>query len=255
MTRIIVCILLTWANGAVLAQSDPRPQFEVASVKTASADEQAAGGQGVRRPTGRIRTPDPSLFLCDSCTLADLVMSAFHIQPYQLSAPGWMETERFTVNARIPRGTTSEQLRLMQQRLLEERFRLTYHRQQKEMARCELVNAKGGARLKASTGEPTAADGREPGASITPEGLVSARYSNTSMSELALILSKQVHMPVIDATALPGRFDFDLTWVMDPEASPTIFEALQPLGLKLEQKKGLVDRVVIDHAEKVPTVN
>jgi len=85
------------------------------------------------------------------------------------------------------------------------------------------------------------------------------------MAELAGILSKQVHLPVTDATRLQGRFDFTLSWVMDrgepsgaPDADsgPTIFSALQvQLGLKLEQKKGPVDRLVIDHADKVPTGN
>jgi uncharacterized protein (TIGR03435 family) len=192
-------------------------------------------------------------------------MAAYHIQPYQLAAPSWMESELFTVNARVPAGTTVEQLRLMQQGLLEERFKLVFHHESKEMPRCELVVAKGGPKLKTSVGEPTDADGREPSATITPDGRVSARYSDLSMAELAAILSKQVHLPVIDATGLQGKFDFTLSWAMDrgePSAAsdgnsgPTVFSALQEqLGLKLEQKKGPVDRLVIDHAEKVPTGN
>ena len=53
-----------------------------------------------------------------------------------------------------------------------------------------------------------------------------------------------------------------LKWVMDwggpptEDSSPTIFEALQAqLGLKLESKKGMVDVLVVDHAEKIPTEN
>ena len=256
-------ILMTFACGAASGQPlEARPQFEVASVKPSAPAEQRSG---LRRTTGGVRTPDPILFICDSCTLSDLVMSAYHIQPYQLSSPSWMESERFTVNARVPAGTTPEQLRLMQQSLLEERFKLTYHHEEKEMPRCELLVAKGGPRLKPSVGEPTATDGREPGATITPDGRVSARYSDLSMAELAGILSKQVHLPVTDATGLRGKFDFTLSWVMDrgepsgaPDADsgPTIFSALQvQLGLKLEQKKGPVDRLVIDHADKVPTGN
>jgi uncharacterized protein (TIGR03435 family) len=192
-------------------------------------------------------------------------MSAFSIQPYQLSALSWMESERFTVNARVPVGTTVEQLRLMQQNLLAERFKLTYHHEEKEMPRWELVVAKGGPKLKASVGEPTGTDGREAGATITPDGRVSAQYIDQSMAELSAILSKQVHMPVTDITGLTGKFDFTLTWAMDrggpspasdADSGPTIFNALQTqLGLKLEQKKGPVDRLVIDHAERVPAGN
>jgi len=192
-------------------------------------------------------------------------MSAYHIQPYQLSAPGWMESERFTVNARVPAATTPEQLRLMQQRLLGERFHLTYHHEEKEMSRCELVVAKGGPRLKSHMREETDTDSRERGATVTPDGRINARYSDLSMAGFAGILSRQIHLPVTDGTGLKGTFDFTLTWVMDqgepiasPDADsgPTIFSALQAqLGLKLEQKKGPVDLLVIDHADKVPTEN
>ena len=258
-------ILMAFAGNVAWSQPlEGRPQFEVASVKPAGPPEQRAGG-GVRRTTGGARTPDPSLFICDSCTLSDLVMSAYHIQPYQLSAPSWMESERFTVNARVPAATTPEQLRLMQQSLLEERFKLTYHHEEKEMSRCELLVARGDPRLKASVGEPTATDGREPEATITAYGRVNAQYSDLSMAELAGVLSKQVHLPVTDATGLQGKFDFSLSWVMDhgdpsgvPDADsgPTIFSGLEAqLGLKLEQKRGPVDRLVIDHADKIPTEN
>ena len=177
MNRVIAnTILMLLACGAGWGQqSEARPQFEVASVKPSTPPVQNSGGRGVRSSTGLPRTPDPILFICDSCTLANLVMSAYHIQPYQLAAPSWMESERFTVNARVPVGATAEQLRLMQQSLLEDRFKLTYHHEAREMPRCELVVAKGGPRLTTSVGEPTAADGREPGATITPDGRVSAR--------------------------------------------------------------------------------
>jgi uncharacterized protein (TIGR03435 family) len=266
MSIVSNTILIIFACGAGWSQpSEPRPQFEVASVKPAPPPEQRSGGRGAPRSTGGARTPDPSLFICDSCTLSELVLSAFCIQPYQLSAPSWMESERFTVNARVPVKTTVEQLRLMQQNLLAERFKLTYHHEEKEMPRWELVVAKGGPKVKASVGESTGTDGREPGATVTPDGRISAQYIDQSMTELAAILSKQVHMPVTDITGLTGKFDFTLTWAMDrggpspasdADSGPTIFNALQTqLGVKLEQKKGPVDRLVIDHAERVPTGN
>ena len=95
------------------------------------------------------------------------------------------------------------------------------------------------------------------------------------MEWFAGMLAGQLGRPVVDATGLTGKYDFALYWAygdgsagrasasdstplagaVDPDG-PTIFEAVQSqLGLKLEQKKGPVDIVVVDHAEKIPTEN
>jgi uncharacterized protein (TIGR03435 family) len=114
-----------------------------------------------------------------------------------------------------------------------------------------------------------------------------------SMEDFAKMLGNQVGKPVTDTTGLTGKYDFTLTWdgardifgfggglppmppglgagpgagaaggstplagTSDAETQPTIFAAVQSqLGLKLEQKKGQVDSIVVDHAEKVPTEN
>jgi len=69
---------------------------------------------------------------------------------------------------------------------------------------------------------------------------------------------------VIDATGLTGKYNFLLSWAperlgaraTDDDSGPTLEGAIQAqLGLKLESKKGMVDVLVIDHAEKVPTEN
>jgi len=128
----------------------------------------------------------------------------------------------------------------------------------------ELVIAKGGPKIKPSTGEPSGS--REPGASVEPNGSISARYANLSMEEFATILSRLVHQPVTNATGLTAKYDVTLSWAMEGialhgsapsgESGPTIFAALQEqLGLKLEQKKGPVDYIVIDHIDKAPTEN
>ena len=73
---------------------------------------------------------------------------------------------------------------------------------------------------------------------------------------------------VIDKTGLPGEYDFTLRFhfkpavtlnstgaASDPEGT-TIATALeQQLGLKLQKTKMLLDVVVVDRAEKVPTEN
>jgi uncharacterized protein (TIGR03435 family) len=113
------------------------------------------------------------------------------------------------------------------------------------------VIGKGGPKLKPSTGPPAPDDGREPGASMA-DGHAQAKYSDLSMDDLAVILARLVHQPVTNSTGLNGRFDFTLVWAMQappqagPDAYPDIFGALSSqLGLKLEQKKGPVDRLIV----------
>jgi uncharacterized protein (TIGR03435 family) len=90
------------------------------------------------------------------------------------------------------------------------------------------------------------------------------------MDQLALELTRDLRQPVSDATGLKGKYDFVMYWALElserpsapggeiPVASaplPTLSEALQKLGLKLERKKVPADLLVVDHVEKAPTEN
>jgi uncharacterized protein (TIGR03435 family) len=96
-----------------------------------------------------------------------------------------------------------------------------------------------------------------------------------TMEKLTGELSGQLRGPVTDLTGLPGKYDIDLCWSTDDgprvvapipggepaptdsaPSGPTLMQALQDqLGLRLESKKGPVDFLVVDHAEKLPTEN
>jgi uncharacterized protein (TIGR03435 family) len=76
------------------------------------------------------------------------------------------------------------------------------------------------------------------------------------------MLRQSAGRQVLDKTGLTGKYDFtlefslrDLTGAPDEEPVPSLFDALQQLGLRLEDKKAQFDVVVVDHAEKVPTAN
>jgi uncharacterized protein (TIGR03435 family) len=227
---------------------------------------------------------DPGLYVCENCDLSGVVSRAYGIETFQLSAPDWMRATRFNIAAKVPMGATREQFKLMLQNMLAERFKLSVHFEKKEMQRSELVVAKGGPKLKESAIAPQpkedGADPKPPEKPVEPkeftakdgypavagEGMAAgygrARmvYPRQTIEFLAAMLSGQLHHPVIDATGLTGKYDIALYWDMrgtsDPDAGPTLEAALQSqLGLKLEQKKGPVDIVVVDHAEKVPTEN
>ena len=78
---------------------------------------------------------------------------------------------------------------------------------------------------------------------------------------LADQLSGQAQRPVVDETGLTGEYEFTLSWAPNPnapdvESLPDLFTAVQQqLGLKLESKKGPVEVVIVDRAEKMPSGN
>ena len=77
-------------------------------------------------------------------TLKNLLTVAYGVKNYQISGPGWLDTERYDIMAKMPPDTTKEQFALMLQSLIAERFKLTLHRETKDLPLYELAVAKGG---------------------------------------------------------------------------------------------------------------
>jgi uncharacterized protein (TIGR03435 family) len=276
-------MLILFSCAALSGQTpDAKPAFEVASIKPAHVD--FARGYTLRIDGGP-GTHDPGVFTCENCSVLDLLVSAYGVDRFQVTAPSWTEDQRFTTTAKIPEGATKEQFKLMMQNLLAERFKLAVHRESKDMLRSELVVAKSGLKLKPSVEEPPHKDDEAEADKKPPEpekfmakdgypaitqgmamgnGRARMVYPRQTMDFFATsFLSGQLHHPVIDATGLTGKYDFALFWDMsagtgasDLEPGPTLIEAVQSqLGLKLEQKKGPVEIIVVDHMERVPTEN
>jgi uncharacterized protein (TIGR03435 family) len=313
MMKQAILSVLALIFPAMAARSQvAKPAFEVAVVRPAEPPS----------PTRRIRiglnggpgSNDPSRITAESVSMTELLMRAYDVKRYQLSGPAWMETERYSVSAKVPEGATKEQLPLMLQSLLAERFKLTIHRDQKEMPVFELQVAKGGPKLKESAeSAPGTPDAPAPppvatgpvrmqldaeGYPIPPPGRNVMMFINgrgryqavqQPVADLVSILTNQLGRPVIDATGLTGKYDFTLSFAMsgiapagamvgppppppppgggggaepagvggpDSDPGPSLPSALQQqLGLKLESKKGMVDIVVIDRVERVPTEN
>src|SRR5207247_8322826 len=97
---------------------------------------------------------DPGRWTAQNMSLSNLITRAYDLKRYQYSAPSWLDDERFDITAKVPEGATKEQFQTMIQNLLAERFKLTIHREKKEMAGYELVVAKNGPKLKESVDVP-----------------------------------------------------------------------------------------------------
>ena len=119
---------------------------------------------------------------------------------------------------------------------------------------------------------PSGASGPGP-MTIMMNGRARMQANKESMQDFANILSDRLNRPVVDETALKGKYDFILYWSPDnagpmapapgvaaspPEGEtyPDLAAAIQQqLGLRLEAKKGAVDILVIDRADKIPAEN
>ena len=273
------------AGIALLAGSAFAQTFEVASVKPSPPVKPgervfygpARGGPG---------TPDPGQITWTYARFVDLLMTAYDVRNYQISGPAWLQTERYDVIAKIPASATKEQVQVMWQNLLAERFGLMLHHDPREFRVDELVIAKGGAKLKESAEDaaavmagkpPELKDGKTSGAgmivTLNPgaNGANAHAYAKAMpMSRLTSLLGNVVNVPVLDKTGLGGYYDFTLEFTaMLPGApppapggdgandpGPDLDAALQQqLGLRLVGSKAKLDVIVIDRADKLPTAN
>src|SRR5258706_15278617 len=146
MIRAIVAILVV-CSAVCAQQPDSALTFEVASIKPAAPPEMGMMRVGSRGGPG---TGDPTRFTASNFSLSNLITTAYDLRPYQLTAPSWVNSERFDVVAKVPEGATKEQFRAMLQNLLVERFKLVIHRETKELPVFELVVGKGGPKFKES---------------------------------------------------------------------------------------------------------
>jgi uncharacterized protein (TIGR03435 family) len=236
------CVVFA-ALSPVLAQT--QPVFDVASVK---ATEPARNAQH----WSSVDIPSPGYLVAENSSLDELIRFAYSLKEYQVSGPIWLNdaSESFDVRAKASPDTPKDQVRVMLQSLLKERFRLAAHRENKVLPIYELVVAKNGPKLKAA--DPAGRKG-------TSSGGGNMTATRVTMSDFAYELSRDLKRPVFDKTGITGDFDFKLHYEQgeDSVSSTNAFlTAVQnTLGLRLESAKGPVEILVIDHIEKVPTEN
>jgi len=224
--------------------------FEVASIKPNNSG--GRGSSSHSRPGGEI--------ILENYSLKRLVERAYDVKDFSISCPDWMDTTRFDIIAKPPAPVAREEMNVLMQSLLADRFKLVIRRETKTMSAYELVVGKGGLKVKAA--EP----GYSNSNSNSNAGKGTFVATKITMGEFATFLSTRLDRPVVDKTEVKGVFDMKLEWTLDdnsPSATgastsegPTIFTAIQEqLGLKLVAQKLPVEIVVVDHAEKVPTEN
>jgi uncharacterized protein (TIGR03435 family) len=236
------------------------PAFDVASVKVSQGG--GDGGRGMRgRETIQV---SPDGVIMRNVSMRSCTRWAYHVLEYQVTGPDWIGSERYDINAKAGGEVPEEQLRLMMQSLLTERFKMTTHRQTKEMQAYLLLLAKGGLKVKESSSEGEM--------DIKPDqGRMQVSFQRATIASLVDALVNVFRAPVIDETGLKGKYDVTINaakYLPDmghgpgaggeapPDPQAIVMRGLQEeLGLKLEPKKMPIDLVVIDHVEKTPVAN
>ena len=135
----------------------------------------------------------------------------------------------------------------MLQGLLEDRFRLRFHAETRQMTTLALVRSKGALKIEAArvAGQKERA--------VIRRGEISG--TNIGFGHFVTILQAQLNLPIANESGLSGEFDFALKYDpadnVDAGSEPSVFAAVEEqLGLKLERRKSPVKVMVIDGAEK-----
>ena len=260
-------------TASASSASSLTPSFDAATIKPHPS---------TARPSWFGIKDDPDGVTASAATLQSLVHTAYGLRVFEQvsGAPDWAKSDQFDVQAKIgeadlkamkslsPADATARR-HLMLQALLAERFSLKVHSEPKQTPVFELVVAKGGPKMKAAATDTSTdlrkdKDGNPLTAAFVLDGTTIVQ--GQSMSSFVSYLSwpnAGLGRPVLDKTGLPGTYNFTFRWSpprpqmvngvgTSPPAddAPSIYTALQEVGLKLQPATGSIETVVIDHVER-----
>jgi uncharacterized protein (TIGR03435 family) len=200
-----------------------------------------------------------------NATMVDLIRTAYGIEADAVvGGPNWLERDRFDIAAKAAEGTSPDNLKVMLQGVLADRFKLVVHKDTRPMAGYALTLGKTKHKLKETSGQGKGCQGQQQpqDPNTVPQNVVSCH--NMTSAELAQALRNMaggyLASPVTDLTGLTGSWDFDLKWtarVLLPRAGAdgiTIFDAVEnQLGLKLDQQKVPTPVLIVDSVNQRPT--
>ncbi len=135
-----------------------------------------------------------------------LILKGFRVKDFQVSGgPGWLVTERYDIVAKTENTAISDDdLWLLLQPLLKERFQWKVHRETRQLPVYSLVVAKGGPKLVAHVARVDAKD-EATLAGRMGAGKASLVAMKTSMSKLADVLGDHLDRTVVDRTGDEGK--------------------------------------------------
>lgn len=235
-------------------------QFEVVSLKRNTANGQIDGHP--RRSGDLVMMHNTQMW--SMLAYAYHIRGAYQVVGYKDFPDDW---RWYDLEARIGRDATDNEVRLMMQAMLADRFKLKTHRETKEIPEYQLSLGKGKPKLQRPVAGPMMTVTIEERKVPTREGTCGGSLwndgthvicHNATIEKLIAALSGELQAPIADHTGLTGTYDLHMHYLpekrkLDPnvELEPTVEQAIaEQLGLKLEKGKGPVEVLVIDHMEK-----
>jgi uncharacterized protein (TIGR03435 family) len=287
----LALVALALTTSAVMlsgqvAGPDPQGQayehtaFEVASVRLNTSGQRGAS----------LRMQPNGDFMAVNQPLRVLIQIAYALPLFRVeNMPDWFTSERYDITAKAPDGLSRESSATVRGRLLrsllEERFAMKARMVTKEVPAMLLGFARDdhrlGTKLRRSNAEclpavPRAGDAAPaPAPRARTEPVCAMGGSSGSpicgrgvtMEQFVQGMGGVYQQPVVDETALDGRWDFDLSFTPDRQGGPGIsFGAPCPpqsddrpalstamqeqLGLRIRTGRAPIEMLVIDSADR-----
>jgi bla regulator protein BlaR1 len=275
---LLPCMLLcSVASAQLLHPTSPMPRFDVVSVRPTNPNQDLGHG-----------SVSPDSYRAERTTIKQVIDYAFGLgyNKELANAPAWVTEDHFNIQGKVDeeqvarlhklsRDDRDEQMRLMMQSMLSERFHLAYHFETRELPVYLLQIAKGGLKCtRDTTSKPAIADPSRPRfrwsaapappppppnwhplSSSEQKSLLQSLHLRTKGWPFWLTVTMLGHQPelegrpVIDKTGLEGAYDCEMNW-SQAESDGTgqfFFTAVRDqLGLTLHPSKGPVEVLVID---------
>ena len=265
-----------------------KQQFEVASIRPTPPEIDPS--RPTEPPNFPISNDDSYTVGPNDSFIADFSLVAYiqfayklRLSPDQMKvmladAPKWVNDQNYEIHAKASGPVTKDQLRMMMQSLLADRFKLAVHFESREASVLALTLAKPG---KLGPNLHPHADGPpcdHPDDKVFPStcyvdartrvegGLLKEGSRDNSMEVICRILTSvgRLNHPLVNQTGLSGNYDFVVEWV--PRASnvstsdtgaaaepqgPSFQEALQEqLGMKITPATAPLEFLIVDHVER-----
>lgn len=197
-------------------------EFEAASIRPASPTEERVD-IGMHIDGTLVRFNDLSVQAC--------MRIAYDMKPYQFIGPEWIVTDRFNIAAKIPAGTSEDEVRVMLQNLLIDRFRMAVHREKRDFPVYAMTLGKGGLKLQETPPDTAAAeaDAQKSSLNVKATGSAAGVFADLGngsyftfadnhlighklpMWRVADLLSNFMDKPVIDMTGLSRTTNYEMS--------------------------------------------